>query len=582
MFVDAKHLIYWSCMDFFQFLKGKPPETAGYDISKGVELLNKAKFKDALVEFNRAIKADPANAEAYSNRGTVKRKLGMYKEALKDYDTAIRIDPGNAEAFGNRAVVNHKLGKIEEAIADYNQAIALKPAFATMYNNRANIKYKLEKYEEAIADYSEAIKLKPDYPMAYYYRGRSLAQEGKQKQALKDFDRAIKLQPDNGKAYYYRGVARFLLGMYKEAADDLVKTVKSGPKNSDALYKLASVKSRLGDKEGAIKSFTAVINIEPKNSKAYYNRGNAYFAIGKYDEAVKDYSAALKVAPNLILAYYGRSTARIASGKKEKAIQDLERFIQLSENSPNEDTRLVDEAINSLEILKNSSVNDSAQIRAVTPKALYPMMDDSNHLSGKEPAIKNIKFEAILYIDICDSTVIIDAYGEIHFNKILGVFSAPLAEYKKKYGCTFDKSTGDGWMMTFDKCVDAVDLALSTMKMVEKHNTTASDDLKIDMRIGIDCGQVLIREDADRCGDPANVAKRIEGLTRDSFVEVADEIENDFPVKNRVFISAKVLTMISDRKDIKHRAVGWAEMKGKPGVRFQIMEVLWRESLSAA
>ena len=60
-------------------------------------------FRGATEEFDEAIRLDPGNANAYTNRGFAYNQLGMYQRAIEDLDDAIRLDPDRAEAYNNRA-----------------------------------------------------------------------------------------------------------------------------------------------------------------------------------------------------------------------------------------------------------------------------------------------------------------------------------------------------------------------------------------------------------------------------------------------------------------------------------------------
>ena len=67
----------------------------------------------------------PDNPEAYNNRAIAKANLGQYREAIADYDEAIRLKPNNPEAYNNRAVSKLRLGDVDAARQDLQTAIEL-------------------------------------------------------------------------------------------------------------------------------------------------------------------------------------------------------------------------------------------------------------------------------------------------------------------------------------------------------------------------------------------------------------------------------------------------------------------------
>ena len=70
---------------------------------------------------------EPNDADAFNNRGNVRRAKGDVDGAIQDYTEAIRLKPDYVLAFNNRGNVRHAKGDVEGALQDYNEAIRLKP-----------------------------------------------------------------------------------------------------------------------------------------------------------------------------------------------------------------------------------------------------------------------------------------------------------------------------------------------------------------------------------------------------------------------------------------------------------------------
>ena len=97
------------------------------------------------------------------SRGVVKYNSGQYKEAIIDFNNAIKLKPDSAEAYYSRGNTRNKLNQDErEEIIDFTKAIELKPDFIEAYLNRGFARCKLNQYEKAIEDYNKAIELRPD------------------------------------------------------------------------------------------------------------------------------------------------------------------------------------------------------------------------------------------------------------------------------------------------------------------------------------------------------------------------------------------------------------------------------------
>ena len=65
--------------------------------------------------YEKAVKADPTYAEAYSNRGYCYRKLGKYDTAVMHYKKAIKLDQNLAEAHEYLGEAYAEMGKFDLA-----------------------------------------------------------------------------------------------------------------------------------------------------------------------------------------------------------------------------------------------------------------------------------------------------------------------------------------------------------------------------------------------------------------------------------------------------------------------------------
>ena len=84
---------------------------------------------EAIAAHSEAIRLEPNNAMAYSNRGNAFDDKKDYVHAIADFDAAIKLDPRYATAFYNRANAKLNAGDKPGAIADYREAVALRPGF---------------------------------------------------------------------------------------------------------------------------------------------------------------------------------------------------------------------------------------------------------------------------------------------------------------------------------------------------------------------------------------------------------------------------------------------------------------------
>jgi adenylate cyclase len=85
------------------------------------------------------------------------------------------------------------------------------------------------------------------------------------------------------------------------------------------------------------------------------------------------------------------------------------------------------------------------------------------------------------------------------------------------------KLMGDGMLAEFPSVVDAVRAAVETQKAISVRNANLPDDERIEFRVGINLGDVVIDGD-DIHGDGVNVAARLEGLAEPGGVCVSGAV----------------------------------------------------------
>jgi TolB-like protein/class 3 adenylate cyclase/Flp pilus assembly protein TadD len=106
------------------------------------------------------------------------------------------------------------------------------------------------------------------------------------------------------------------------------------------------------------------------------------------------------------------------------------------------------------------------------------------------------------------------------------------------------KLMGDGMLVEFASVVDAVHAAVETQQAVSDHNAGVPANKRIELRIGINLGDVVIDGD-DIQGDGVNVAARLEGMAE----------------PGGICVSGMVYEGVRDRIDVPFEDLGEQEVK---------------------
>ena len=87
------------------------------------------------------------------------------------------------------------------------------------------------------------------------------------------------------------------------------------------------------------------------------------------------------------------------------------------------------------------------------------------------------------------------------------------------------KTTGDGLLVEFASVVDAVRCAVEVQQGMPERNTGVAAGTRIELRIGINLGDVIVEGD-DLYGDGVNIAARIEALADAGGVFVSNTVHD--------------------------------------------------------
>src|SRR5262245_6793639 len=102
-------------------------------------------------------------------------------------------------------------------------------------------------------------------------------------------------------------------------------------------------------------------------------------------------------------------------------------------------------------------------------------------------------------------------------------------EIEKHHGRIF-KLTGDGLFAEFASVVDAVECAVSLQRGLAERNAAVAEDQRIQVRIGINLGEVIVEGD-DRLGEGVNIAARLEQLAEPGGICVSGKVSKEVEKK---------------------------------------------------
>ena len=211
-------------------------------------LLAARKFAEAQDIAQKAIAADPKNAEAQYYLGLVFIEQNKYTEATPLFEKAVALAPniskyhrGLGDAYGLAALhdsgVFHKLGMARKSKSAYEKAIELDPKSVNARESLIN----------------------------YLWEAPAIAGGGKEK-AYAQIDELEKINPSAARAqrlaYYIKDKK------YAEARALLAAELAANPANYRALYQTGQLAALSGDKPAARAAYQAALAIAPDFNEA--------------------------------------------------------------------------------------------------------------------------------------------------------------------------------------------------------------------------------------------------------------------------------------------------------------------------
>ena len=169
--------------------------------------------------------------------------------------------------------------------------------------------------------------------------------------------------------------------------------------------------------------------------------------------------------------------------------------------------------------------------------------------------VETRKLTAIMFTDIKGFSKKMAKNETVAF-ELLKTHDALLRVLAAKFDGRVIKSIGDSFMIDFASAVNAVRCAIEAQKRFSHFNKDKSELDKIEIRVGIHLGDVIIR-DEDIIGDGVNIASRIEAMAG----------------PNRIWISQDVYQQIRNKIELRVFPLGPQQLKNIPE-HVEVFEIL--------
>jgi len=282
--------------------KSKPQPDASaaitFKLQQALDAHGRGQLGQAELLYREILSRLPQHFDALHLLGVLEIQRRNPAAAVELIGRALRTDPASAEAHSNIGNALRDLKRPEEALASFDRALELKPDYAEAHLNRGNALRDVKRHKEALASYDRALAVRPHYPEAHFNRGNALCDLNRHEEAVASYDHALELNPRHLKAIINRGNALRDLRRYGEALASYERVLALKPDFYEVLYNCGNVLQDLGRHDEAITRYDRALALKSDYPDALSNRGNALVKLKRPDEAALSFARLLELAPD--------------------------------------------------------------------------------------------------------------------------------------------------------------------------------------------------------------------------------------------------------------------------------------------
>jgi tetratricopeptide (TPR) repeat protein len=197
--------------------------------SKASDQLESESNRNQVLVYNERIRQNNQFSNNFLYRGIFHALLKNYREAIADFDQAIKLDEHNLLAYFLRANTRSEMENAIEALRNQAVGASLKQNTPqTFVERNRNRQVNTDANDDILTDYQVVTYMNPNFFFANYNRANIYAQNEQYGQAIDEYSKAISLEPDFAEAFYNRGLLKVLLNDIEGGARDLSRAGELG------------------------------------------------------------------------------------------------------------------------------------------------------------------------------------------------------------------------------------------------------------------------------------------------------------------------------------------------------------------
>lgn len=220
-------------------------------------LFGNRRLKEALVEYEVALKLDANNQRLWQQMLSACEQLADYKKLDEKSDEALELFPNKLVFYYYSATAAYHIKNYKKAAATAQAGIdmAMADNFLNMglYSIAGDAYYKLKEYSLCYLSFDAALGIDPNNSYVLNNYAYYLSEQGDRlEKALAMGKRALEIHPESPSYLDTYGWILYKTGRYDEALTYIEKAHKITPNDKEILEHLGDVSYRLGNKDKAV------------------------------------------------------------------------------------------------------------------------------------------------------------------------------------------------------------------------------------------------------------------------------------------------------------------------------------------
>jgi len=265
---------------------------AYYHFSLGLQERFGGNVEEALAEYRRAQKLDPAASAIRVETARLLREMGRLDEALAEAKAAVALDDDDTDAHQTLAQLEQIQASgpdaesaLKRAAAQYEAVVRKRPTDGQSLLNLAGIYGQLQQHEDAARAWELYLALDPGNFEAHIQRGTHLLLAGETEKAEAALRAALELQPGSARAYQILGDIYGHADKTDEAVANYRKALEIDPANVRIRLGLGELLIDARRAKEALSEADAVLAADSKNRYGLDLRARCLRDLKRFDEA---------------------------------------------------------------------------------------------------------------------------------------------------------------------------------------------------------------------------------------------------------------------------------------------------------